>query len=89
MPTIDELQKQHEARLDALLAEVGGRGRDSDHALVRALVHRAVHLAADRKAAEFCGVATLLAEMTTHAHEVFHGKDQAAAPAAHGDVRHN
>lgn len=86
MPTQDELQKQHEARVDALLRELGGRGQDSDWALVRALVHRAMHFTADRKAAEFCAVAVYLAEQQGHVHGLLHGGAEPAA--AHGDVFH-
>jgi hypothetical protein len=86
MATIDELQKEHEARLSALVAEAGGRGPESDLALVRALVHRAVHLAAERKAAEFCALATYLSEMIGHAHQLLHGGDKNAP--AHHDVVH-
>ena len=50
MANLDELQKQHEARVNTLIAELAGAGRESDLALVRALIHRAVHLAADRRA---------------------------------------
>jgi hypothetical protein len=75
MPTIDELQKGHEQVLAPTLAGLSGRGADSDWALVRALVHRAVHIAAERKAGEFCAVATLLADMINHAHEVLHPGD--------------
>jgi hypothetical protein len=86
MATNEELQKEHERRLSVLVAELAGRGGDSDLALVRALIHRAVHLAAERKVVEYCGVATLLAEMIGHAHQVMHGAD-ASAPA-HRDVVH-
>jgi hypothetical protein len=72
MATIEDLQKAHEAALAPLLAGLGGKGGDSDWALVRALVHRAVHLAAERKAGEFCAVATLLSEMIGHAHDLLH-----------------
>jgi hypothetical protein len=75
MATNEELQSQHEAALDRLLNDRAGKGRDSDWALVRALVHRAVHLTSERKAGEYCAVATLLAEMITHAHEVLHPGD--------------
>lgn len=85
MATIDEMQKQHEAQLTSLLGELAGRGRDSDWALVRALIHRAVHLAAERKAGEFCAVATYLAEQVGHAHQLLHGGDKATA---HDDVVH-
>jgi hypothetical protein len=77
--TTDDLQKQHEAELAAVLTRLSGKGKESDWALVRALVHKAVHVAADRKAAEFCAVATLLAEMVGHAHDVLHPGDRSTA----------
>jgi len=86
MATIDELQKEHERRLTELAAELAGRGRDSDLALVRALIHRAVHLAAERKGMEFCALATFLGEMIGHAHQLLHGQDQTAQ--VHQDVVH-
>ena len=76
--TIEELQKQHEAELTAAVAGLSGKGRDSDFALARALVHKAIHLVADRKAGEFCAVATFLAEMIGHAHGLMHPGDRAA-----------
>lgn len=87
MANIDELQKQHEERLEALLVGLGGRGADSDLALVRALVHKAVHFAAARREVQFCALATYLAEMIGHAHQLQHGTDQNAP--AHHDVNHN
>ena len=86
MANLDDLQKQHEARLEAVLGELGGRGAESDWALVRALVHKAVHFAAGRKTVQFCALATFLAEMIGHAHQLQHGGDQAAP--AHHDVVH-
>jgi hypothetical protein len=86
MANLDELQKQHEARLSALLAELAGKGNESDLALVRALIHRAVHLTAERKTVEFCALATFLAEMIGHAHQLQHGADKAAP--AHHDIVH-
>lgn len=86
MAKVDDLQKEHEARLSALLAELAGRGGESDLALVRALIHRGVHLAAERKAIEFCALATFLGEMIGHAHQLLHGSDKGAA--AHADVVH-
>jgi hypothetical protein len=83
---LDELQKQHEARLAPLLADLAGRGAESDLALVRALVHKAVHLAAERKSVQFCALATFLGEMIGHAHQLQHGTDQTAT--AHHDVVH-
>jgi hypothetical protein len=86
MASIDELQKEHEARISAVVAERVGRGAESDLALVRALVHRAMHVAAETKAAQFCALATFLGEMIGHAHQLLHGGDQSAA--AHRDVVH-
>jgi hypothetical protein len=87
MANLDDLQKQHEERLDAILSERGGHGTESDLALVRALVHKAVHFAAANKSVQFCGLATFLAEMIGHAHQLQHGTDQAAP--AHYDAVHN
>jgi len=86
MANVDEIQKDHEARISALVAELAGQGGESDVALVRALIHRAVHLAAERKVVEFCGLATFLGEMIGHAHQLLHGGDKGAA--AHRDVVH-
>jgi hypothetical protein len=86
MTKIDDLQKEHEARLSALVTELVGRGSESDLALVRALVHRGIHLAAERKAIEFCALATFLGEMIGHAHQLLHPGDSSAA--AHRDVVH-
>ena len=78
MATIEELQSEHESALDRFLADRSGQGKESDWALVRALVHRAVHLTADRRAGEYCALATLLAEMIGHGHEVLHPGDSNA-----------
>ena len=86
MATVDELQKAHEAKLDEVLRAIGGKSRDSDWALVRALIHKAVHFNADRKAGEFCAIATFLAEQTGHAHRLLHGGDKATTP--HDDFMH-
>jgi hypothetical protein len=86
MANVDELQKQHEAKLNALIGELAGHGAESDLALVRALVHRGVHLAADGKSMQYCALATFLAEMIGHAHQLQHGGDQAAP--AHQDFVH-
>jgi predicted ABC-type transport system involved in lysophospholipase L1 biosynthesis ATPase subunit len=75
MANLDELQKQHEARLEALIQELAGGGQESNLALARALIHKGVHLAADRRAGEFCAVATFLCEMVGHAHGLMHPGD--------------
>lgn len=78
-PSPDELQKQHESRLRTLIDELAGGGVESDRALVRALIHRGVHLAAESRSAEFCGLATFLAEMIGHVHGLMHGADPHSA----------
>jgi hypothetical protein len=83
---LDELQKRHESELTPAVNALAGKGKESDLALARALVHKAIHLVAERKAAEFCAVATFLAEMIGHAHGLLHPGD-AAAPS-HSAVRH-
>jgi hypothetical protein len=55
MASLDDLQKEHEARLQTLVAELAGKGGESDLALVRALIHKAVHLAADARACSSAG----------------------------------
>ncbi len=82
----DDLQKRHEQELATTLAGLTGKVRESDWALARALIHRAVHLVAERQAGEFCALATLLAEMIGHAHGLMH-PENAAAPA-HGAISH-
>lgn len=86
MAKVDQLQKQHESKLDEVLNAIGGRSRESDWALVRALIHKAVHFNAERKAGEFCALATFLAEQTGHAHRLLHGGDKPTAP--HDDFTH-
>jgi hypothetical protein len=84
MTTKAELQQNHETLLNQTIQSLAGQGAESDWALVRALVHKAVHLTAERRAGEFCALATLLAEMTTHAHEVMH----TGAGHVHSDFPH-
>lgn len=79
MSNVEELQKQHEAKIDAFLQGLTGGGPGSDLALARALIHRGVHLAVDRRAGEFCALATFLSEMVGHAHGLMHGADPASA----------
>ncbi|MBC8133391.1 MAG: hypothetical protein H7X95_10460 [Deltaproteobacteria bacterium] len=86
MAKVDELQKQHEANLDAFLRDQPGGGPDADWALVRALIHRGVHLAIERRAGEFCALTTFLSEMVGHAHGLMHGADPTSAK--HDDSVH-
>lgn len=80
----EDFQKAHEAEITRLANSLLGHGAESDWALVRALVHRAVHLAAERGLGEFCAVATLLAEMVGHAHDLHHPSTRPAP--RHTDV---
>ena len=84
--SLDDLQKQHAAELTAAVTALSGKGKESDFALFRALIHKAIHLVADRKAGEFCAVATFLAEMVGHAHGLMHPGDSASS--SHGAFRH-
>ena len=81
-------QERFEARITALLeelgAEVAAAGPEGRSALVRALIHRAVHYATAAPGMEFCGLATYLAEMIAHAHTIAHGD----TPSAHRDGLH-
>ena len=86
MANLDDMQKQHEARLDAFIQEQARGGPESDLALARALIHKGVHLAAERRAGEFCALATFLCEMVNHVHGLMHGADPASGK--HGDVVH-
>jgi hypothetical protein len=86
MANLDDLQKQMEARLASAISDLAGDGKDSDLALARALIHRGVHVLAERRAGEFCALATYLAEMLGHAHALMHGADPTAA--THGDAVH-
>lgn len=86
MANLDELQKQHEAKLDVFIQELGRGGQESDLALARALIHRGVHLAADRHAAEFCALATFLCEMVGHVHGLMHGTEPGTGK--HDDMVH-
>jgi hypothetical protein len=54
--------------------------------LARALIHRAVHVATDKPAVDFCAVATYLAEMVQHAHKLAHGENPQSP--SHGQHTH-
>jgi hypothetical protein len=77
-----------EARINSLLEELGPEvaagGPEARWALVRALIHRAVHFSTEAPGVEFCHLATYLAGMIGHAHTLAHGD----TPSAHGDKLH-
>ena len=72
MAKVDELQKNHEAKLDELLRAIGGRSRESDWALVRALIHKAAERQGMTQAAF---VASVLAK---EAERIIRGDDSTA-----------
>jgi len=66
------------------LVEQHGDDVDTRWQVAAALIHRAVHVAADGKV-EYCKIATYLAEMVGHAHKLMH---QEGAKDPHRDVIH-
>ena len=81
-------QNDIEQRIDRAVAEIERALAGEPHlrwAVVRGLIHRAVHLASDPQGGkgapiEFCALATYFAEMVQHAHKLAHG-DNPQAPA--------
>jgi hypothetical protein len=43
------------------------------YAIVRGLIHRAVHYATEKPGVDFCALATYLSEQIGHAHQLAHG----------------
>ena len=81
-------QNEIEEKLAAAIAAVEKAFEGEPHlrwSLVRGLIHRAVHLAAER-GVEFCQLAGYLGEMVGHGHKLMHGDNPSAA--AHKDVVH-
>jgi hypothetical protein len=66
-----EIQNTFEAEISSVTGKLVGRGGVEDWALIRALVHKAMHIAVDQRA-DYCAVTLLLAEMTQHAHALMH-----------------
>jgi hypothetical protein len=48
-------------------------------AIVRGLIHRAVHYATERQGVDFCALSTYLAEQISHAHKLAHGDNPKSA----------
>ena len=86
MSRADELEKRLNQTLQTLTTEFADLGEELRATLVRSLVHRAVHLAAEGPGVEFCTVVTYLAEMIGHAHKLQHGDNPKGAK--HKDVLH-
>jgi hypothetical protein len=82
----DELEQAVVHAIEGIAKQFGDLGDGVVIAVTRMLVHRAVHYAVESGQVEFCTLATLLAEMTTHAHSLAHGENPRAA--AHKDQVH-
>ena len=65
--------------IDSLQAEFSDLGGELRWSVVRALIHQAVHHAAEKKSGvEFCALATYLGDMIGHAHKLAHGDNPRA-----------
>jgi hypothetical protein len=71
-------QDDLEQRIQEAIARVE---KDFEHvphlrwAIVRGLIHRAVHYATEKPGVEFCALATYLGEQIGHAHKLAHGEN--------------
>jgi hypothetical protein len=71
-----EIQNTFETELTAVTGKLVGRGAEEDWALIRALVHKAVHIAAERRG-DYCAISLLFAEMLQHSHQLMHATSHA------------
>jgi len=55
-------------------------------AIVRGLIHQAVHYATEKPGVDFCALASYLGEMVGHAHKLAHGENPKSP--AHKDFVH-
>ncbi len=74
----DELNQQVERLIGQLTREFADLGDEARWRITRALLHRAVHFATAQPGVDYCALATYLAEMIGHAHQLAHGKDERA-----------
>lgn len=82
-------QNQLEERITAAIAKIENEFSELQGlrwAIVRGLIHRAVHHATEKQGVDFCALASYLGEMVGHAHKLAHG-DNPKAPA-HKDFVH-
>lgn len=81
---LDERQEQLEQRLrqliDGVAVDFADLGPELRWTLVRGLIHQAVHYAAERDDLEFCALATYLADMINHSHELMHDNEPTQTP---------
>ena len=86
MAAQDDMEQKVTQLVAQLSRDFGHLGDDLTFTVVRALIHRAVHLGAESKRVEYCALSTYLAEMIAHAHKLAHGENPKAA--AHKDMVH-
>ncbi|MSP61727.1 MAG: hypothetical protein EXR72_15615 [Myxococcales bacterium] len=86
MARFDELEQRVTELTQKLGVEFKDLGDDLRWSITRALIHRAVHYAAERPGVEYCTLATYLGDMVGHAHRLAHG-DNPKAPT-HNDLKH-
>jgi hypothetical protein len=82
-------QNEIEEKLAAAIAGVEKAFEGEPHLrwnIVRGLIHRAVHMAAEGRGVEFCQLASYLGEMVGHGHKLMHGDNPSAQ--AHKDFVH-
>jgi len=75
MAAIDDVERRVDQLIGQLRKEFAHVGEDVTWTVVRALIHRAVHLGAEGEVVDFCALATYLSEMIGHAHKLAHGED--------------
>lgn len=86
----DALEFRVDRMISDLEREFADMGDELRWQLSRALIHKAVHHATERgpshdeKAIDYCALATYLAEMIGHAHQLSHGGG-GGHPQAHRD----
>jgi hypothetical protein len=83
----DELEARVTELVQRVSTEFADLGAELRWSVVRALIHRAVHYAAERPGVEYCALATYMGEMIGHAHKLAHG-DNPRGSAPHSDVVH-
>jgi hypothetical protein len=80
----EQIEDRVEEAIRSIEKEFAALGGEAKGSVARALIHRAVHHAAATGGLEYCALATYLAEMIGHAHQLAHGDN----PRAHRDVVH-
>ncbi len=75
-------QDDLEARITEAVARLEKEFAETPHmrwAIVRGLIHRAVHYAVEQPGVDFCALATYLGEQIGHAHKLAHGDNPRSA----------